>query len=986
MRPNCLAAMGVLMCVTAGAQQPAVVTIEDFEGEVSWDGLTVDTTVAREGRASGLWRPAEHSSVRTTDIPHNWSDYDLLRLWLYSEKANGQRLTLVCDSENEADDTGWDYFYYHFEVNWKGWKLFNLRLGEDIQPTRKPVGWNHINYLSINASGWQHHPLPDTLLRLDAVRLVRAPVRTEQVERRTSVEDGAASTAITVRITNRTGAPHSFPLRVEGDFNIFTPHLNLERTPEIAPGESVEVVVTLTADADALSRAEPLSIEEGALAIDSGIEDLPPVQVRIAAAAPLPPRKRPLLFASQEEIDRAQQRAEQHDWARKTLAGIISRADKALDMAVDIPAEGGQWSHHYVCRECGVGLKTKSPTEHVCPRCGKVYTGWPYDQVVVARQHHRLTRAVFELGLGYAFTGNADYARKAREILLAYGERYVDFPIHNTRGRVSRSGGRLYAQTLDESVDIIKVAWGYDLIYDSGVFSDEDRRIIENGYLREVAKTIMRNDAGKSNWQSWHNAGVAAIGFCLRDEALAAHAINGPHGLRYQLRTSILPDGFWYEGTAAYHFYALDALRWTVEAAWHSGMDLYDDAAYKSMYDAPLLYVFPDLKFPAVNDSDVFSLAGQRRLYELAYARWRDPRYLNVLTATGRGGLEALLWGADELSAAGGMELESHDFTGLGAAVLRVGSGDDQVYLHLDYGPHGGGHGHPDKLTLILFALGRELAPDPGRLAYGAPLHGQWYRQTIAHNTITVDGVSQRPATGRLLLFHDGEGARIVRARCDTAYPGVTMTRTVLLTDRYLLDIFEVASEDEHTYDWAWHNVGELTQPPPGGEPSAPLSESNGYQHIADLRRAQCDDSWRVRFDVPDTGAVELTMLGEPGTEVYTGEGLLGRKVERCPMVIARRRCANTTFISVVNWFRGDEGPVVEAIEPVPVTMDGQRAGPDEALGLRVVTTTGEDLMLLAPDAVGTKSIEDLQTQAGIYFVSRSGGEIVAVEHVDAAR
>ena len=76
----------------------------------------------------------------------------------------------------------------------------------------------------------------------------------------------------------------------------------------------------------------------------------------------------------------------------------------------------------------------------------------------------------------------------------------------------------------------------------------------------------------------------------------------------------------------------------------------------------------------------------------------------------------------------------------------------------------------------------------------------------------------------------------------------------------------------------------------------------------------------------------------------------------------------------------------MEAIEPVPVTIDGQRAGPDEALGLRVVTATGEDLMLLAPDAVGTKSIEDLQTQAGIYFVSRSGGEIVAVEHVDAAR
>ncbi len=778
-------ALAMIAPLSAFAQQAPVFVIEDFEEEGSWSGVTLDTTDPMEGRSCGVWVPGQTATLRDETIPHDWTGYDTLSLWMHSERANGQRLTLVCNSENEADDAGWDYFFYHFEVDWVGWKLLNLRLGEDIEGTRKPVGWHQIDYLSINAGGWQHHALADTVLKLDAIRLIREPVSLKQVSRSTTTDAGMLRVTTEVGVTNRTDAARAFDMRVEGDFEAFRPRLPLATTPDIAPGETVTVRVLLEADAAALADAEPLAREEGQLLVDTGLEGTPPMHLPIAGAVPLPEQERPLLFTSRAEIDRALERAERYDWARKTLDGIIASADSALTIEVRVPDEGGQWSHHYVCKKCGVSLKTESPTRHVCPRCNEVYSGWPYDQVIVGREHHRLTRAIANLGKGYAFTGERAYAEKAREILLAYGERYVDFPYHNNRDQESRSGGRLYAQTLDEAVDIIKVAWAYDLIYDSGVFSEADRATIEDGYLREVARTIMRHDGRMSNWQSWHNAGVAAIGFCLRDDDLASHAINGVHGLRYQLRASVLPDGFWYEGTAAYHFYALDALRWTVEAAYHSGIDLYDNAAYKSLYDAPLLYVFPDLKFPAVNDSDIFSLAGRSSLYDLAYARFGDESYLNVATRGTRGEM-GLLWGVDELPAATGMDLPSRDFEGLGAAVLRTGSGEDQVYMHLDYGAHGGGHGHPDKLTVILHALGRELAPDPGRLAYGAPLHGQWYRQTIAHNTVTVDGASQRPTEGRLLLFHDGEAIKVASAESDAAYDGVTMRRTVLLAADYM--------------------------------------------------------------------------------------------------------------------------------------------------------------------------------------------------------
>lgn len=973
-----LLAATVMLCASqAIAQQPLTLMLGDFEAEPTWEGVTIDAADAREGERSGLWLPREAARVRVDDIPHDWSRYDRLCLWMYSEVANGQKLTLVANSENEADDEGWDYFYHHFTVDWSGWRLLSLRLGEDIQPTRHPVGWQQIDYLMISASGWQHHPLDDTLIRLDGVRLVRDPVALEHLGYAEERAEGEYRVTHRIAVTNRTDRPASFPLTVEGEFALFRPTAPPERTPEIPPGDRAEVTVTLATSQAELEAAQPLEREAGELTVGVTEEGIPPVRAPIAAAVPLPETARPFLFATREEIERAKERAERYDWARARVDSIIAAGDSALELEVKVPDEGGQWSHHYVCSVCGVGLRTQSPTEHLCPRCGKVHSGWPYDQVVIGRQHHRLTRAIHDLGLAYAFTGDARYAQKAREILLAYGERYRDFPLHNSRGQESRSAGRLYAQTLDEAVDIIRVAWGYDLVYDSGVFGDEDREVIEEGYLRAVAETIRRNDAGISNWQSWHNAGLAAIGFCLRDSDLASLAIDGEHGLRFQLANSILPDGFWYEGTAAYHFYALDALRWTVEAAWHSGIDFYGSDAYRSLYDAPMLYVFPDLTFPAVNDSDVFSLTGRHALYDLANARFGDERYAAIAASGKRNSLEALLWGVDELPQAPALELPSHNFEGLGATVLRSGEGAEQTYVHLDWGPHGGGHGHPDKLALILYALGRELAPDPGRLAYGAKLQGSWYKQTVSHNTVAIDGRSQQPAEGRLLLAHDGEVARIARAECDTTYEGVMLRRTLVLADGYLIDLYELEADEEHTCDWLYHNVGEHL---PGleAEPlEGALGEAAGYEHITDVREADGSDTWRTEFAAQDGVRVRLTMLGEPGTRVFLGTGLTGRQIEPCPMVVARRQAARTAWVSAIEWRGAGEEFAVTGIERAPVEAEG------EALGLRIERADGHDVLVVAPGVGGKKAVAGLTTEGQIAFLSVREGEVVGLERVD---
>ena len=927
----------------------------DFE-EQSWPGLERSSEQAHSGHFSGKWIPKKMgSSLLAPGFPADLSSYGRLLFSLYSAKANGQRLTLVLDSDNSATPAGWDYYYFHFTVNWTGWKSFDLRFGSDIQPTRNPVGWHHITALGFHAGGWQHTPLPDTILYLDDVKLVRETVT---IASRRKPEEappppGKAVASWTVTVTNRTDTPRAIPLKT------ILPH-NMDavvlirgipaQTQKLPAGSKAVYAVSLVADTADVPPLTRFRVDIEARPVDP---KAPAATTSLELVVPIPPRRHPFLFGDAALFRHARSRTSRLPWAKKEYDRIVSTAEKNVQHPVEIPAEAGQWPHHYVCKKCGSRLVYRPPN-HVCPRCKAEYHGWPYDQVVAGNRHGRNFRQARDMALAYALTEREEFAVRARDILLGYAQRYPSWPLHNTRGKLSNSAGRVFAQTLDEACALIGLAWAYDLIYPSPCLDARSRQHIENDLLRAMVHTIRRNNAGISNWQSWHNAGIAAVGFCLQDSTMIAQALNGKSGLEYQLGASILKDGFWYEGTAAYHFYALNALRWTVEAAWFAGIDYWNNAAYRSLYLAPLLYTFPDLTFPAVNDSDVFSIKGQHGLYELAYVRTGDPRLLRVAQFGRRQDLEAFLYGPDHLPEAPDTPLQSHVFPGIGAAVLRGENRSGKLYLHLDYGPHGGGHGHPDKLTLILFGLGRQLAPDPGRLAYGAPLQGSWYRQTLAHNTVCVDGVSQHATTGKLTFFKEMPEGSVMQGESTGAYPGTTMRRTVALVAGLIIDVFELASDKEHTYDWVYHNVGRLQpglalSPRPG-----PLGSKAGYQHVQQVEEARTDATWHIDFEQPN-GRVRVTMAGTTGTRVFTGVGMMNNPPEPCPMILARRIAGHTCFVSAIEVTDATPGVrdirLLDDREPdeIAVVVDLEK----ERIGMLLAPTPGPHRDLLGTRVAG---------------------------------
>ena len=105
--------------------------------------------------------------------------------------------------------------------------------------------------------------------------------------------------------------------------------------------------------------------------------------------------------------------------------------------------------------------------------------------------------------------------------------------------------------------------------------------------------------------------------------------------------------------------------------------------------------------------------------------------------------------------------------------------------------PHGGGHGHFDKLNLMLYANGREWLLDPGRLAYNFPEYKTWVKETVAHNTVTLGGQSQRATTGKLLFLQQGNGFSACGAQSEGAYAGARLTRFLLLTPDFLAAVQE---------------------------------------------------------------------------------------------------------------------------------------------------------------------------------------------------
>ena len=525
-----------------------------------------------------------------------------------------------------------------------------------------------------------------------------------------------------------------------------------------------------------------------------------------------------------------------------------------------------------------------SPRAHVCPRCGAVHTRErDYLWWVMSYQLWLAERAAQAAAL-HALTGERALADLARRILDAYSQRYLDYPNRDN----ALGPTRPFFSTYLESIWLLQLSVSLSLLETVGETGDLGARVRER-VLEPSARLIASFDEGGSNRQVWNAAALIASARLLDDAALCQRAIFGPSGIAAHLTRGLLPDGSWYEGEN-YHVFAHRGLWYGVAMAEQLGCALPADLVrrFDEGFALPLLTALPDLTIPARRDSQYAISLRQWRFaesFELGLARHDDARLSAALRRlysdsvqrrdTGRWrstadtqpheepsaltrsdlGWRGLLFARAELPATSEVADRSVLLESQGLAVFRRDEG--RTYVALDYGQSGGGHGHPDRLNVLLVRGEERILDDYGTGSYVDPsLH--WYRSTLAHNAPFFDGVSQRRTSGRLVA-HEERGAAgwvVAEVPMHGLAPDVQARRSIIVMPDYAIDHLEWRSNRDVSAFLPIHSPGEVTNLAfvrdtlDGGS-----AAEDGFTYLRDSERAGVDAGNIVRLKQTDVEA-----------------------------------------------------------------------------------------------------------------------------------
>ena len=568
-------------------------------------------------------------------------------------------------------------------------------------------------------------------------------------------------------------------------------------------------------------------------------------------------------------------------------------------------------------------------------------------------RHKQNYREMRLAGLLYSITGEERYAAFVRDMLEAYAVLYPTLGAHPLAHH--QRPGKIFHQTLNEEVWLVHTAIAYDCVYTW--LSEEERARFEATIFRPMAEWFsVRNEAEFNrihNHGTWAVAAVGMIGYVMGDVSLVEKALHGSKldgngGFLRQLDLLFSPDGYYMEGPY-YIRYALMPFFYFAEAVERMqpevGIYAYRDEILRKAYYAAVQTSFANGVFPPINDASLtMDVAAPEVILSnaLTYDRYgADDALLGVAGVQGTvsltgGGLRlardyeaaspkpTIDWPSVEFS-------DGHDGLHGGLGILRLGEGTDQSMLLMKYGVHGGGHGHFDKLHFIFFDQDRQVIRDYGfgrwiniEPKFGGrylPENDSYAMQTVAHNTVVVDGMTQNAfdedeaeATSGMRHFFnaDHDALKVMSARADTYYKGVEMQRTMFfiedpsLSYPAVLDLYRLTSDASHAYDYPLHYRGQIITSNVDFKTHTatltPMGEDHGYQHIWKTAQAVSDST--IRFTWLDGHRYySVIAAGMPGAEV-----LLGRtgahdpnfNLRSDPLLLLRHRAADHLFASVI--------------------------------------------------------------------------------------
>jgi hypothetical protein len=642
----------------------------------------------------------------------------------------------------------------------------------------------------------------------------------------------------------------------------------------------------------------------------------------------------PLLLLSKSEAKNISLHLGDYKILEKSFSKVKKSADKALEKPIEVPIpidNGGGYTHE---------------------------------------KHKKNYRDLYDAGLAFQVTGEKKYAKFVEEMLLEYAKIYPGLPLHPKR-KAAENSGKLFWQGLNDCVWLVNGIQGYDLVKEN--IDPKNRAIIEKDVFRSMAAFLSESESGKATFNKIHNhatwavAAVGMTGYVLGDEDMVERAITGSSkdkksGFLKQIDMLFSPDGYYSEGPY-YQRYALQPFMVFAEAINRNQPELkifeYRNQLLKKASNTVLQLTNSNGYFFPINDAlkeKNFMTEELVFATNIVFENYKDNAILPVIQQQN----EVSITGAGLISSQAIQNIKRQEFVknpmiltdgpegksgGLALFRMDTKKKEEQLTAVFKFASQGMGHGHFDRLGIMLFNNDNEILQDYGAARFlnveskngGRYLNENktWAQQSVAHNTVIVDEKShyngdwkeaekQVPHT----VFSDISNPKIIQIASaveNNAYPGVEMQRTVALIGAempFILDVFSLKSKENHQYDLNFMFNGQIMETNFKYEPSltnlTPLGKENGYQHLWKLAEATgnqglskftwLNDSrfYTISTLTADSDKLVVTRLGanDPNFNLRNESGYMIRTNDK----------KNYTFVSVIEP-HGSFDPKLESVQ-----------------------------------------------------------------------
>ncbi|MGI2172172.1 heparinase II/III domain-containing protein [Shewanella sp. MF05960] len=580
-------------------------------------------------------------------------------------------------------------------------------------------------------------------------------------------------------------------------------------------------------------------------------------------------------------------------------------------------------------------------------------------------EHNRHKQNYIHMDLAgrlFLITQEDKYRNYIVDMLSAYATVYPT--LESNVSRDSNPPGKLFHQTLNENMWMLYASCAYSCIYHT--LDESQKRHIEDNLLKQMIDMFVVTYA--HDFDIIHNHGlwaVAAVGICgyaINDQASVDKALYGlkldkvSGGFLAQLDQLFSPDGYYMEGPY-YHRFSLRPIYLFAEAIERRqpeiGIYQFNDSVIKTTSYAVMSTAFPDGTLPALNDSSktisindegvIMATSVCYHRYEqndtlLSMANHQQDVWVHISGLTLSNAvhdtkdIKPFSWGS--LFVTDGPEGEKG---GVGILRHRDAKNDDTMAL-IWFGQHGSDHqyhsaldhGHYDGLHLSVFNRGQEVLHDYGfgRWVNIEPKFGGRYipenksycKQTVAHNTVTVDQKTQNnfdtaraeSKFGQKHFFKaDDSGLQGMSGRIADYYDGTEMQRTIIVADiaefekPLVIDVYRITADQPHQYDLPVHHSGQIIRTDFDYQTEAtlkPLGADNGYQHLWNVASGSVSGSSLVSW-LHGNSYYSLVSSATPNSKVIfarTGANDPDFNLRSEPAFILRQSGQNHVFASVL--------------------------------------------------------------------------------------